>query len=313
MADRVVIGLDGGGSTTRVACADLDGRILSTAVGTGANPQHAPNAAATVRETVLAALELAGRRPSDVAALVAGLAGLNAPEDEGWATEIIAIDGMPGRAINDSEVALAGAFLDGPGIVALSGTGSIILGRSAAGELLREDWYQYYAGAARHLAFGVVQSISLGEAGPDDAALVTAALRHWEVADLPGLRARLRDDRHRDYDEVKYHYARFAPVITSAANSSALAARACDWLAGALARGVRLLALDLGVSPAPVALIGAVARSPAIATRIPPLLPDCEIVEPALDPVSGATLLALRDAGVATTPEIVARLREGTS
>lgn len=313
MADRIVIGLDGGGSTTRVACAELDGRILSVAIGAGANPQHAPHAADTVRATVLEAIDRAGRRSADVAAFVAGLAGFNTAADEGWAAEFIGIDGIPARAVNDSEVALAGAFLDGPGIVALSGTGSIILGRTAHGELLREDWYQYYAGAARHLAFGVLQSIALGEASEDDTALAAAALEHWGATDLPGLRARLRDDRHRSHDEVKYHYARFAPVITAAAESAPIAARACDWLAAALARGVRLLACDLGVSPAPVALIGAVARSAAIATRIPPLLVDCVVVEPALDPVAGAVLLALGDAGVEPDADTVERLREGTS
>ncbi len=308
VAGRVVLGLDGGGSTTRVVCVDLEGKLLSRTSAGGSNPSHNAGAKTAVQTAVREALERADRSTDDVAALVAGLAGLNGPADDAWAAEFITIDAFPARAVNDSEVALAGAFGLGPGIVALSGTGSIILGRAVNGEFLREDWYHYYSGAARHLAFGVVQSVMLEEATADDAALVASVLRHFGVATPSDLRAALRRDRDRDPRDTTKLFGALAPTITSSADTSPLAAAACDKAAAALARGIRLLAVDLGMPRAAVAPIGALATSEAIRSRLIRDLPDCDLVEPRLSPVGGAAIMALADAGVDHTAQIIDRL-----
>jgi glucosamine kinase len=292
-------------------CVDLDGTLLSRTTGGGSNPFHNADAKATVEKAAREALALAHRSTSDVAALVAGLAGLNGPSDNAWAAEFIAIDAIPARAVNDSEVALAGAFGLGPGIVALSGTGSIILGRAVSGEFLREDWYQYYSGAARHLAFGVVQSVMLEEATDEDSALVASVLRHFGAATPAELRAHLRAHRHRDPRETTKIFGALAPAITAAATTSPLAAAACDKAAAALAGGIRLLAVDLGMPRAAVAPIGALATSEAIRSRLVRDLPDCDVVEPRLPPVGGAAIMALADAGVGATSAILDRLATG--
>ncbi len=308
MAGRVVVGLDGGGSTTRVVCVALDGTLLSRTTAGGSNPFHNVDAKTTVERAVREALAIADRTTADVVALVAGLAGLNGPADDVWATDFIAIDAIPARAVNDSEVALAGAFGLGPGIVALSGTGSIILGRTASGEFLREDWYQYYAGAARHLAFGVVQSVMLEEVTDEDALLVASVLHHFGAATPAELRATLRAHRDRDLRETRKLFGALAPAITAAATTSPLASAACDKAAAALARGIRLLAVDLGMQPTPVAPIGALATSDAIRSRLAHELPDCDLVEPRLPPVGGAAIMALADAGVDPSEAILDRL-----
>ncbi len=310
MAGRGVVGLDGGGSTTRVVCVSLEGTLLARATGGGSNPFHNADAKTTVEATVREALRLADRTTAEVAALVAGLAGLNGPDDDDWAADFIAIDAIPARAVNDSEIALAGAFGLGPGIVALSGTGSIILGRAVSGEYVRDDWYQYYSGAARHLAFGVVHSVMLEETTEDDAALVAAVLGHFGAATVADLRATLRAHRDRDPRETRRLYGALAPVITEAATSSPLAAAACDAAAAALARGIRLLAVDLGMPRARVAPIGALATSEAIRSRLGRHLPDCDLVEAQLSPVGGAAIMALADVGVEPTTTIVGHLAQ---
>lgn len=132
MGRSVVLGVDADGSYTRVACVDLNGVVLSVERAGGGSPTHNADAAEQVRLAVVDALDRAGRRPSDVTALVAGLAAFNRQSDRSWADRFFDIDGLecPLTIVNDTVVAQAGAFAGGPGIIVVAGTGSMILARS---------------------------------------------------------------------------------------------------------------------------------------------------------------------------------------
>jgi glucosamine kinase len=124
---NVVIGIDGGGTTTRAMCADLTGAVLAYVETGGANPEHNDDAQAQMHAAIQAVTAQAGRTFADVACLVAGIAGLNAPSDQAWAQHT----GVPGLScprihLNNAEVADAGAFGTGPGIIAVADTGSVV-------------------------------------------------------------------------------------------------------------------------------------------------------------------------------------------
>ena len=118
---KVVIGIDAGGSTTRAVCADLSGAVLAYAETGGANPSHNTDAKENVQAAIRRVIEQAERQLEDVVALVAGIAGLDVPDDHVWATEHTAVPGLacPRIQVNDAEVAHAGAFGTGPGIIAI--------------------------------------------------------------------------------------------------------------------------------------------------------------------------------------------------
>jgi glucosamine kinase len=194
MARAVVLGVDAGGSYTRVACVGHDGVVLGVGRAGGGSPTHNADAAEQVRRAVVDALDRAGRRTSDVTALVAGLAAFNRESDRQWASDYFDLDGLacPRTFVNDTVVAQAGAFAGGPGIIAVAGTGSMILAVTDTGELVRNDWYHHYAGGARHLVFDAMARILTGEDAATDAAFIAAVLAYWGVADRAELRQRIR-------------------------------------------------------------------------------------------------------------------------
>jgi glucosamine kinase len=317
---RYVIGVDSGGSHTRVACVGLDGHRLGVERGAGGSPTHNADSERHVRSTILAAIEQAGLRPGDAVGLVAGMAGFNHESERHWAEAHTEVDGLdcPREFVNDAVVAHAGAFLGGPGIIVIAGTGSMILGITETGEQVRNDRYHHYAGGARHLAFDAMARLLTGDDTDQDADLLSAVLRFWNVPDKPGLREQARELESADRNEVKHRYGQLARLITSSADQSPLASAACRRLAEATAVGVRLLAAHFKSDVVPVSLHGGLATAPAFdsATRLAltaATRPRVEVVEPALSPLAGAALLALQQAGVTTDRAVTERLAAATA
>jgi len=132
---RIVLGIDGGGTTTRAVAVDLTGRTLAWVQAGSASPGKTPHARENVRQAIQEVAAQAGRTLSEVAALVAGIAEIDGPEDKIWAAEFTTLPGLtcPRIHVNDAVVAHAGALESRPGIIAIAGTGSIVYGVTEAG------------------------------------------------------------------------------------------------------------------------------------------------------------------------------------
>ena len=119
MDEAVVLGLDAGGSTTRLALATRDGRVVSARTADGSNPFDQPNWRA-----ILAGLFEGLARPT---AAVAGLAGYGEVAEISTAQEVTMAALLPQAHSlhNDVQVAFDGAFLGGCGVLILAGTGSM--------------------------------------------------------------------------------------------------------------------------------------------------------------------------------------------
>lgn len=314
-ASQVVIGLDGGGTTTRALCADLTGAILAYTETGGANPQHNADAKAHIQAAITSVLAEAGHTPEDVACLVAALAGINSPDDQEWATQYTAVSGLecPRLHLNDAVAAHAGAFGNGPGIIAIAGTGSTIFAITDTGRHLNNDIFHQYAGAARHLAFATMQRVLLGDATQEDAAFINRLFGYWNVPDLAALRELVIAQKTLDYQDIKRAYGGMAVLVTEAAHQSPLARAACDQAVQGLATGIRLLGECFTIDEIGVVLIGSLARTHAICEALREVLALQSqkrywIVEPALPPVAGAVLLALDHIGIPIDAGITSKL-----
>ena len=86
--------------------------------------------------------------PGDIAALCLGLAGAGRQEDidqfYNWATKKFPNTAV--KIVNDAEILLAAGSLAGPAIALVCGTGSIVYGRTAAGEFIRSGGWGYLFG-----------------------------------------------------------------------------------------------------------------------------------------------------------------------
>ena len=136
----VLLGVDSGGSHTSVAVGDAQGRVLARAEGPGSamRPGGAERSAAVIFDVAgRAATEARASLPAVFAVVGAAGAG-STPQQEALAAALTAA-GVATR-VNvrpDIEIALAGAFGDGPGILINAGTGSIACARATDGTLHR--------------------------------------------------------------------------------------------------------------------------------------------------------------------------------
>jgi N-acetylglucosamine kinase-like BadF-type ATPase len=130
----ILIGVDVGGSKTAVAVAE-DDRILGRAEGPGAavRPGRALASATVIADVVRQALATAGRLRGDV--LYVGAAGAGREPERDELRKALRTENLASILVvtTDIEIALAGAFDQGPGIVVSAGTGSVAVGRDRAG------------------------------------------------------------------------------------------------------------------------------------------------------------------------------------
>lgn len=133
MTTRVHAGVDGGGTKTAVVLVDDTGVELARFNGPTSNAAVIGHdqAGAVLRGAILGAVEAAGGDIT-LAHIWCGLSGSDRPEDHRLLRPFIC-DLCPDiRMTNDAELVL-GALVQAVGVAVVSGTGSIAVGRNAAG------------------------------------------------------------------------------------------------------------------------------------------------------------------------------------
>jgi N-acetylglucosamine kinase-like BadF-type ATPase len=138
---ELVVGVDGGGSKTRLILATSAGEELATVEGgrSAMRPGDAAKSAATISLLLSEALAVADAANSVPTIIYGGFAGVGREEerrdleaelDRLRIAEEVVVD-------SDAAIALVDAFRDGPGIIVLSGTGSIAYARGVDGSHVR--------------------------------------------------------------------------------------------------------------------------------------------------------------------------------
>ena len=142
-----VLGIDAGGTKTVCLLADEEGAILAEARGGGANLQA--HGELEVEKVLHYVMDTAiGDRDIRPAAICLGIAGVDRPQDADAVRGIMRRIGFKARTlvVNDALVALVAGAGDTPGVVIISGSGSIAYGRNAAGRAARAGGWGYLLG-----------------------------------------------------------------------------------------------------------------------------------------------------------------------
>jgi glucosamine kinase len=139
---EIVVGVDGGGSKTRVLVGTSEGEVLATLDGpkSAVTPGQAQRSADVIAETVTRALaEIAQPGAVFPRVLYCGVAGTGRDEERRALHTALDAKELAEEVIIDSDglIAMYDAFDERPGILLVVGTGSIAYGRSPAGEIVR--------------------------------------------------------------------------------------------------------------------------------------------------------------------------------
>ncbi|WP_411036518.1 N-acetylglucosamine kinase [Shinella sp. BYT-45] len=135
MSGELILGIDGGGSTIRVALANRSGEILRTSLGSGVNPMDNPD-----WRTELDRHIAPFRHEPKLTSVAAALPAYGEVKHLSALQEAAIADMFPAvrtAILNDVDAAHLGAFAGKEGILILSGTGSMAWARNAAGRPAR--------------------------------------------------------------------------------------------------------------------------------------------------------------------------------
>ena len=295
----LVLGIDGGGTSSEVVLAAMDGRVLAHVSTSGSNvrTEGSDRAIALLDRAISNALAEAGAVEADIASVCVGLAGISRAAERTPVTRWVAgrFPGAGVRLLTDVELVLAAGTPATSGLAIVSGTGSVAFGRDESGRTRRAggrgpslgDPGSGYA-IGRAALQGVADTFDeIAPPGP----LSMAILRHWpELSEDFDLAARSPSE-----------VAGLTIVVADIADAGDRQALAILDAAGMdLARqGAAVLrALTWGPGPVATALAGGVlVQIPRVRTRLLGELErmgfevSVEIVE---RPVLGAVRLATR-------------------
>lgn len=317
---KVVIGIDGGGSYTRVAISDSSGELLGYAEGGSCNINKDSNAASNVQQTIKRALEQAKLHASNISGLVAGLAGLDSEQDLEWASKLTDVAGLdcPKWHLNDTLVAHAGAFLNEAGIVAIAGTGSKILAiNEKRKEISNYDFHQYASSAARFLAYEAVFEMLAGRIDQEDEFFVQEVLTFFNVTSLQQLLELGSQGFVADNQERTRIFGVMGPIVTNAAKrNSPLAQRICDRAAYEMNIAIQMLGSTFHEDQVLVTGIGSVVNDPYVKQSLKRMLAESRVkqykwIEPQLGATFGGILLAFEKLQIPITDTVIEQLKRG--
>jgi glucosamine kinase len=297
-----VAGIDGGQSSTVAIIGDERGRILASGCAGPADEIGAGPESLRLHDALRTALDDARARaglPDETVfgAVVAGVSGYRG-RVYGRAPELPAERFL---LMHDAPIALAGALAGEPGVVVISGTGSVIYACDARANAQTLGGWGFLFGDEGSAFWIAREALALlmraHDDGADDLAGETRA-----ACEFFGVRS-LRELVHAFYHGAltRDRLAAFAPTVLRFDSLHAIAEAGAGRLAGLAQR-----AIEAG-APATVALIGGTFADTGfrerVSARIRAAVPGVQIVQPRYEPAAGALLLAYRELGVAR-PEL---------
>ena len=304
----VILAIDGGGSRTRCLALDNAGHIVSEATTGPSNHLLVAReiVVSSLKEAIDKTLVAANLERGDVACVSAGFAGVDydgvgADEME----DLLRQFGFEQIVINgDMVIAHAGALGGHPGVVALSGTGSCILGIGSNGKRVKVGgWGPIYGDEGSAYRIGQMSLRAAAQATDGLGAPTSLVAAMVEALQLKSFQETVQ----RVY--VKGMEPREIAALSEVTNKVAEAgdATAIEILrtAGAeLAEGVlaALNRLNLAKTQSLVSYQGSVLQSSGIVRQnfratVEAICPEASVIAPRFEPVIGAFLLGCEAIG----------------
>jgi glucosamine kinase len=296
------LGIDGGGTKTRCVLGD-ETTVLGTAVSGGSNFVRLGDepARAALESVIRQACIAAKIEPVHIRAVCIGAAGAARPEIEAKIRAVLAeihpsLTGDRLRIVGDTVIALEAAFGSGPGVIAISGTGSAVFGRDGAGKIARAGGWGFAVsdeGSGQWIGRHAVSAVLRARDEGRETELTAGILEAWKLPDLDAL------IRHAN-STPSPEFPRLFPVVLQTAKRGDETARELLSQAGtelAKLAAIVLRRISPGEAHVPVATTGSVFRQSEEVRRVfynelNTSFPGIEFGAESIDPVMGALALA---------------------
>jgi N-acetylglucosamine kinase-like BadF-type ATPase len=305
---RLVFGLDGGGTNTRLRIADGTNAAIWEGKGEGINPNALPPAQVAERLAALfgEAFKATSLTSADFSAGCMGVAGADRGPERAEFTELARIRlgfGCPLLVTSDPDIALVGALERVDGYLLIAGTGSIAIARLADGTRYRAGGLGHYLsdeGSAFFIGFQAIRRALRSAEGRDlPTVMMGPLLSHFGLGS--------------PQEFVPFIYRRFDKAAVAGAAAlverfraqgdplaAAIMAEARDELVR-LVGSVRESARE-GLDTPAIALTGGLFEhnawlKGAVRAALSENFPELAIVEPRRDGAYGACMLALELVG----------------
>ena len=305
---KVILAIDGGGSRTRCLAIDRNGHVVGSAETGPSNHLLVADqvVASSLREVIDQTLSKGGLDKEKVACISAGLAGVDF--DGVGATpmeELLNRLGFENLVINgDMIIAHAGALQLRPGVVALAGTGSVVLGVGHDGRRVKVGgWGPIFGDEGSAYRIGEMSLRAAAHAhdgcGPDTA-LKDALLRAFGLTEFREIVTRVYVEGMEPREIAAL--SRVAYDVAEAGDPVArqIFFQAGDELAESVVAAIRQLKFE------PDAIIvsyqGSVIDSchllrERFLDQLKRIVPNAKVVAPQFEPVIGAYLLGCKTLG----------------
>lgn len=315
-----LIGIDGGGTSTKAVVTTLKGEVIARAVSGPSNILKVGEEGLkkAILEILMTLEEQHQIDPDKIEHWVLGLAGAGRENEKERAGNAVKSLGISKEITieSDAYIGILGAFMGNPGIIFISGTGSICFGLDEKGSLFRSGGWGYLLGDEG-------SGYYLGSQG------VLAALKDF---DGRGRKTLIRTELEKELsldsiDQIipliygsnsttTENMARLAPVVFRCLSAGdEIAGEIVDSACREIAVMIEAVAIKMNQAGAPleVAYAGSVFKQkevlvPRIIAELNDHHKGVNFQKPSLEPALGAIVLALRKRGGASK-EILSNLR----
>ena len=302
---KYLIGIDGGGTKTDCAVADLSGKIIQQSTGKPSNflvigvEEAIENIFALIEENLFA---LEGDF-ADVKQIVIGVAGAGRDEDSALLEkgfkdyadqEGIHFKGV--KVLSDAHIALEGAFPASAGCILIAGTGSILFGKDESGTIHRVGGFGRLIGdegSGYSIGRKALNAVSKASDGRGEETLISELLNAKMNSGLSG------SIINKVYKE-KLDVASVARIVIKAAEEGdPIAEDILAEEADELVLHIRSLLNKINSNNLNVAFSGSLIDnknyySDLLKRKIKSTLPNIKVIQPAFPPLGGAILFAKR-------------------
>jgi N-acetylglucosamine kinase-like BadF-type ATPase len=220
---RYLLGIDGGGTKTHAILVGLDGTVVTECL-VGPSNLHklgVDKAAQSLFDAITECCKKAGCTSEELVSIVIGAAGAGRAAEKTALVDRLMLIGTRNKFLlktitieSDARIALEAAFAGAPGVVLISGTGSIALYRTEEGQLIRAGgWGDIIGdeGSGFAISRDALNAVMRQHDGRSEKTLLTKkALQYFGVDQVDQLITKIYHD---DAD-----IAAFAPDVFDACN-----------------------------------------------------------------------------------------------